>query len=129
MPGGKRGPTPRCTGLRAARCCGASALPFRVRLEAGELRTLGVAPQSRRVKAREVLMAEQFLKAIRKELRITQADLAHAAHIRQIDVSNIERGETKASDAQIAAFVRLISARAASRAFEHVILAAWPEAE
>jgi hypothetical protein len=27
----------RCTGLRAARCCVASALAFRVRLEAGEL--------------------------------------------------------------------------------------------
>jgi transcriptional regulator with XRE-family HTH domain len=74
-------------------------------------------------------MAEQFLKAIRKELGITQEDLANAAHIRQIDVSNIERGETKASDGQVAAFVRLISARAASRAFEHVILSAWPEAK
>jgi hypothetical protein len=30
-------PTPRCTGLGAARCRVASALPFRVRLEAGEL--------------------------------------------------------------------------------------------
>ena len=75
-------------------------------------------------------MAEQwFLKAIRKELGITQEDLAGAAHIRQIDISNIERGEAEPSDTQIAAFVRLVSARAASRAFEHMILSAWPEAE
>ena len=39
-------PTPRCTGLRAARCRIASALPFRVRLEAGELGSVSALMQS-----------------------------------------------------------------------------------
>ncbi len=38
--------TRRCTGLGAARCCLPSAVPFRVRLEAGELGTLAASNMS-----------------------------------------------------------------------------------
>jgi predicted transcriptional regulator len=68
-----------------------------------------------------------FLRAIRKELGITQEDLAREAGTRQIDISALERGTVQPLDTDIAAIIRLVSARAAARAFEHVILAAWPQ--
>ena len=66
-----------------------------------------------------------FLTAMRKELGITQEQLARAFNLRQIDVSNLERGRLKPTQQQLASIVRLLSARAAGRAFEHVILSAW----
>lgn len=68
-----------------------------------------------------------FLKAVRKEFRITQEDLAREANARQIDISNIERGTIQPSAETVAAIIRVVSARAAARAFEHVILSAWPQ--
>lgn len=68
-----------------------------------------------------------FLKAIRKELGLRQEDLASAAKTSQIDISNMERGLAEPTKGQVTAIVRAISARAAGRAFEQVILSAWPE--
>lgn len=66
-----------------------------------------------------------FLRAIRDELGITQQRLARAAKVSQVRISHLETGKELPTKPEVQAIVKCISARAAGRAFEEVILSAW----
>lgn len=74
---------------------------------------------------RAVADDQWFLRAIRGELGITQEQLARAAKVSQVRISHLETGKELPTAAEVRAIVRCISARAAGRAFEEVILSAW----
>jgi predicted transcriptional regulator len=73
-----------------------------------------------------VVAGEQwFLREIRDELGIPQKQLARAAKVSQVRISNLETGKELPTRSEIDAIVKCIAARAAGRAFEKAILSVW----